>query len=96
MTQQQDAQQQPPISHCRSCGAPMIWANTITGGAMPLDAQPSSNGNIELRLERARWRAHVLTAAELELLKGQGLELRTSHFVTCPHAAEHRRRRPAR
>jgi hypothetical protein len=93
---QHTQQPEPPINHCRSCGAPMIWANTVTGGAMPLDQQPSAQGNIELRLERARWRANVLSPAELELLKGQGLELRTSHFVTCPNAAEHRRRRPAR
>jgi len=94
MTQTQPQQPELPRSECRSCKAPAVWAHTETG-AMMVDYEPSSSGNIELTYERGRWRARVLAKAELELLAGEGLVLRTSHFATCPNADQHRRRRPA-
>jgi hypothetical protein len=93
MTQEQ-TQDAPPLNQCHSCKAAIIWAATATA-AMPLDAEPSSAGNVELTLDRGRWRARVLTTAERELLASEPLVLRTAHFVTCPHA-ELWRRKPAR
>jgi hypothetical protein len=78
---------------CRSCGAPILWAETITGRRMPLDYEPSDKGNIILGLRRERpplalvqveiTRARLLSAGEL---------LYTSHFASCPQASTHRRK----
>lgn len=66
---------------CRSCGAPILWARTVQGKAIPLDAQRSERGNIELR----GGTAHYVTPdinAELRYI---------SHFATCPQADQHRK-----
>lgn len=33
---------------CASCGAPITWAITPAGKRMPVDAEPTPNGNVEL------------------------------------------------
>ena len=38
----------PETNHCRSCGAPIIWAVTENGKRMPVDATPREDGNILL------------------------------------------------
>lgn len=68
---------------CRSCGAPVIWAETERGRSMPVDAQRSRKGNIALRL-----RADVRPLARVlrpDQCFGR-IDLRTSHFATCEHA----------
>lgn len=82
---------------CRSCHAPVIWAVTILGKAMPVDAEPSANGNLALE-----WRergsglpggAPPLARVVSEHLRFGRADLRTSHFVTCPQAGKWRRRK---
>ena len=77
---------------CSSCGAPIIWAETITGRRMPLDEYPTKSGNIILgqRHEQAPL-ALVQTAQSLARLLEKGERLYTSHFATCPHAKKHRK-----
>jgi hypothetical protein len=72
--------------NCRSCGAAIIWAVTETGKRMPVDAIPSDAGNILLADGIAVIAKNDDTAADNEL--------HTSHFATCPHAAQHRKARP--
>jgi hypothetical protein len=78
---------------CNSCGAAIIWAETITGRRMPLDLEPSTDGNIILgtRHQQAPL-ALVQTAQTLARLIAKGEKLYTSHFATCEFAAQHRRR----
>lgn len=74
-------------SRCKSCDATIIWAITDHGKSMPIDAQPSANGNVELRLDHGgAYRAKVHAGPN-----GHTGQLHTSHFVTCPNAAKHRR-----
>jgi len=81
--------QQPfPQDTCRSCNAPIIWAYTATK-RMPVDAEPSTKGTVELRWEAGTVRATVLGAAKAFGRR----DLRTSHFATCPDAAGWRKRR---
>lgn len=78
------------IRNCRSCDAPVIWATTGQGKAMPVDAEPTEEGNVELTpgsLGRGP-AATVLTGPAL--FSGP---LRTSHFATCEQADEWRRSR---
>lgn len=77
-----------PVSRCRSCGAPIVWAVTERGRRMPLDAQPVVAGNIEVS---RRPDGAILATVRAE---AQGEAQRyVSHFSTCPQAGQHRRRR---
>lgn len=77
---------------CQSCGAEVIWADTITGRRMPLNKYPSKSGNIILGLRRDDVPlALVQTAQSLARLLLKGERLYTSHFATCPNATKHRK-----
>ncbi len=83
---------------CKSCGAPIFWAESDrTGVSMPVDAEPSGAGNIQLVDRRGKIVAQMLGGSAKNIrdaawaLTGKHT-LRTSHFATCPNAAAHRRR----
>ena len=70
-----------PTSNCRSCGAEIRWVLTTAGRRMPVDAEP-----------------HLVMVSTGETLLTDGPLVKpaygyTSHFATCPHAAQHRRPR---
>jgi hypothetical protein len=65
------------MSACRSCGAPIFFAKTTTGGTMPLDEQPENRV--------------VLDASAGEPPVARVVRTYTSHFATCPDAARFRR-----
>jgi len=75
------------IEACRTCNAPVVWATTRKGKAMPVDAAPVDDGNVELTAAGpGRVVAAVLTGPSL-----MPTPLRKSHFATCPDAEEWRR-----
>jgi hypothetical protein len=79
------------IDHCGSCGAPIIWADTRHGRKMPVDAEPSPNGNVELRTVGG---VVLATVGDAVLsLPGMAGTMHMSHFATCPHASEWRKGR---
>lgn len=73
------------MSQCRSCGADIVWALTTNGKRMPVDAEPSAEGNIRLRNAGGHVFADVVAPLSHD-------RLRLSHFATCPSFAKHRRR----
>lgn len=78
-------------SRCKSCHASIVWCETEAGKRMPLDAEPSLSGNtivLGLGPDARTPRVRVLSAIELPASSGPRY---TSHFATCPQAAEHRR-----
>lgn len=78
------------IATCRSCQAPIIWATSKGGKAMPVDAEPVDDGNVVLDERPGEYVgpvASVLTGPSL-----LGGPLRKAHFTTCPQAAQWRRR----
>ena len=78
------------MNTCRSCGAPIIWASLEYGHHMPLDAEPSPIGNVRLyNLDYAE----VLAPIPARAARDAGEQLYLSHFVTCPNAEQHRRRK---
>jgi len=80
-----------PRAECDSCQAGVIWTVTTNAVAMPVDYEPAAGGN--LRLE---WRnGKVLSSVVKPSLAYGRTDLRTSHFATCPQAAQHRKRRRA-
>lgn len=36
------------MSTCRACQAPIIWARTGSNKSIPIDPEPTDNGNVEL------------------------------------------------
>ena len=77
------------MSTCRSCNAKIIWAKTLAGKAIPIDAKPQPAGNIHLN----RGVAIYLTDEEQKILREEGTTFHVAHFATCPNAAQHRRKR---
>jgi len=81
------AQPRPLPDNCRSCAAPIYWAITTDGKRMPVDAEPVLGGNIDLDFNLPI-SAHVVPKGSQHKAS-----LYTSHFVTCPNATTHRRKR---
>lgn len=73
---------------CSSCRAPIIWAKTVNGKPMPLDAAPDPAGIVFLE----NGIAIVLSGIEPGLTTRPGVMRHNSHFVSCPSAARHRKR----
>lgn len=72
---------------CRSCNARVIWATTSTLKAMPVDPEPSADGNVVLEHQGGgAYTARVLKKGEAHVG-----ERHKAHFATCPQAAQHRR-----
>jgi hypothetical protein len=81
----------PYIRQCRSCEADIIWARTVTGRRMPVDADPDVGGTVQLEVIQGFVRATVHTPTAETVRQG----LHHSHFSTCPDADEWRKRRGA-
>ncbi len=77
------------IRKCTGCNAPIVWAETSTGRAMPVDADPVPDGNVLLfpTIDR-KWLAVVLGADEAQASRS---ERHKSHFATCPVASRFRK-----
>lgn len=78
-----------PTTKCRSCEAPIVWARHAgTGRRVPVDAEPTTDGNVELHNAAAGTDGPPVVECNVHhqppLDAGP---LRLSHFVTCPQAA---------
>jgi hypothetical protein len=76
------------VQACRSCSAPIVWALTERGKRMPVDAEPSADGNIVLIAPDDPRDEPV---ARIAGLADRTEERHRSHFVTCPQASSWRR-----
>lgn len=79
-------------SECRSCGAPVEWAQTEKRGSrIPLDfdeVERGGDGNLVVVTHVAT--EYGMTPVVRNVKTGEGN--RTTHFVTCPNASDHRAR----
>jgi hypothetical protein len=80
----------PQTTACSSCGEPIYFAKTSSGKPMPVDAEPSDQGNVLLAIDAdtRQLKAEVLGRGT-EPPAGRNVYL--SHFVTCPHSESHRK-----
>lgn len=69
------------LTRCQSCRARIEFVKTERGRAMPLDVDPTPDGNVEIR----DGIAHVLGPLEKELVEDPS-RLRMPHHATCPDA----------
>lgn len=69
------------MSVCKSCGAAIKWITTPAGKTMPLDDKPRT--------------MFLIDGDALNSLNpsARPVQVRESHFSTCPQASEHRRPR---
>ena len=65
------------MKQCRSCGADIIWVETVNGKRMPVDAKPEKR--------------FVLSVADGEASIATIKDTYVSHFATCPNASKHRK-----
>jgi hypothetical protein len=67
------------VARCRSCEAPILWAETINGKRIPLDEAPVEDGRFVLD--------ETYDPPLAEYAKGgDPREKFTSHFATCAQA----------
>lgn len=86
------------IDKCSACDAPIVWASTSAGGKMPVDAEPTPDGNLLLlaTVDR-RWVAIVIGKATRQAgTRAVMGERHTSHFATCTDPERFRKPRGAR
>jgi hypothetical protein len=100
-----DSSSPPAPAHlpktCASCGAPILWAQQLDKKgvrmwneerkrwrSMPVDFQPTFNGNVQVFHRDGE--GIVCRAFKDAASAPAGAILRTSHFVTCPNAKDHR------
>lgn len=84
----QGVREEALMANCRSCGAEIIWARTVAGRLIPLDAEPAERPKGIFRLEEA-----LLDGGPQIAISAASDPVYISHFATCPHADEHRRER---
>lgn len=82
----------PDRGTCKSCGEPVLWMATSTGGRMPVDAEPVADGNCRLDLEHGV--VEVLGRKAIAEARANKERLHKSHFATCSSGARHRKHRP--
>lgn len=78
--------ERPAALRCRSCGAAIFWALTENEKRIPMDAEPITplaGGHYAIDWPRGPDRAPRAIATPA---------IYQTHFVTCPNAAEHRKR----
>lgn len=78
------------IAACRTCDTAIVWATTANGKAMPVDAEPVEDGNVELSPPPPGKRAPIATVLTGPSLLGGPVH--KPHFATCPDADSWRQR----
>lgn len=80
------------MEKCRSCKAEILWVITQKGKRMPVDKEPTENGNLELH-DQGQYRPPL---AIVHSVKAPGVLRYISHFATCPQSKQHRKKDPPR
>ena len=80
------------MSACKLCGADIIFVRTKLGALMPLDAEPSPDGTVELIKDEDGDVAAVVTG-NLTLFDPEGARRYVPHWATCTGDVEKVRRR---
>lgn len=80
------------ITTCRSCGAPILFKRTSAGKLMPLDRDPTPDGNVMLGFVGGEETAILLTdPGDIAGCAVDGVPLFMPHFATCPDADRFRK-----
>jgi len=77
------------MERCNSCKAEIRWVMTEKGKRMPIDPKPAPNGNLQL-VDQGKY---LPPLAIVHSVRAPNVEYYASHFMTCPNAAKHRKRK---
>ena len=77
------------MATCASCNAPIRWATTVNKKPIPLDAEPSEDGNVVF--VDLTDRVDVLGPEGVVQAKLTNQILFMPHHATCPKADQHRK-----
>ena len=77
---------------CSSCGAQIAWTITKNDKRMPINPAGDPAGNLVLAGKQATDRGMTPVVHYLKKDEVTAAQRYTSHFATCPKAAEHRRK----
>lgn len=69
------------LAQCRSCNALIIWGRTRNDVSMPVDAEPTDDGNVLIHPDGT---VDVLGPLELLCHDRDAEPLRMPHHATCP------------
>lgn len=70
---------------CQACGTPMVGGLTMKGNVAPIEAKPSTQGNVLLQRHADGTVAAITFGNETaQALRERGVELRLNHFASCP------------
>lgn len=78
------------MATCRSCGAEIVWAETVRGKRQPIDPLPVEKGKIVLREREGK--APLAIVVDVDPLPGMSEPKHLAHHATCPDAEQWRRR----
>lgn len=85
------------VASCRTCGRSVVWTKTANQKWMPVDAEAVEHGNIMLAgVDDQGTPPQAVVCRTIEEkadAKSRGFLLYRSHFVTCPQAKTHRRKK---
>ena len=80
------------VTRCRACGAAIFFVVTDKQENMPVDLDPTTDGNLSITEGIPKPTAVVLTLGQASGMRAAGLPTYRSHFSTCPNADEFRRK----
>ncbi len=63
------------MAKCKSCGAEIFWAKSAGGKSMPINSEPSVNGNLQ-----------IVNGVAQVVIPGTGTHV--SHHATCPQSKQ--------
>lgn len=72
------------MSTCRACSSPIRWARTVNGRAIPLDQEPTADGNVILDGDTAHVIGNTGTVP-FELAHLADEDRWMPHHATCPN-----------
>lgn len=80
------------MATCRTCKAEIFWALTTKDKLIPIDHEPCADGNVEIETNELDGKntAVIVDPKQPNLF---GKPRYNSHFVTCPDANKHRKKR---
>lgn len=81
------------MTACASCGAQIFWAISVNGSRMPIDADPTPEGNVIVMQSRSNPENKKCVVLSRDAERPKDRRLFTSHFSTCPNAKQHRKAR---
>ncbi len=76
---------------CRSCHQRITWLKTPSGKAMPVDEDPTEDGNIVIDVDHGQLVARVFQTAEMAREAAPEEPRYVSHFATCPDGPKWRK-----